>query len=60
VKVTAIMQRNINKFHRLGLGIAALAASLTINTSAFAQSGDDPGPSPHADGWRTTILEEND
>lgn len=38
------------------VALFALAARVSARTSpAF-----DPGPSPHAEGWRTTILEEND
>ena len=46
--------------HRFGIGVFALSAVFSLQAPAFAQTGDDPGPSPHNDGWRTTILEEND
>jgi hypothetical protein len=54
------MKTNVINFRRIGLSAFAVAASLTVHAGAFAQTGDDPGPSPHADGWRTTVLEEND
>lgn len=39
----------------------AITALLGVAPRAIAQTAaDDPGPSPHFDGWRTTILEEND
>lgn len=45
---------------RAGLGVLALGAAFAFHANAYAQSGADPGPSPHDDGWRTTLLEEND
>lgn len=45
---------------QFGLGAAALIALFAFHGAAHAQTGDDPGPSPHANDWRTTILEEND
>jgi hypothetical protein len=54
------MSSNRASLHRFGLGAIALMACLGVHARAFAQTGSDPGPSPHADGWRTTIVEEND
>jgi len=45
---------------RAGLGVLALSAFLALHARAFAQTDADPGPSPHNDNWRSTILEEND
>jgi hypothetical protein len=45
---------------RVGLCVLALGAVFSLHARAFAQTGADPGPSPHADDWRTTLLEEND
>ncbi len=45
---------------RLRIAALALGAVVAIDSRAVAQSGADPGPSPHYDDWRTTILEEND
>jgi hypothetical protein len=42
------------------LGGTILLAAQFCAAAALAQSAPDPGPSPHNDGWRTTILEEND
>ncbi len=54
------MTSQTTTLHRFGLGALALSALFALHTRAIAQTGDDPGPSPHYDGWRTTILEEND
>jgi hypothetical protein len=45
---------------RFGLSVLALSAAFAIHSRAVAQTGGDPGPSPHYDDWRTTLLEEND
>src|SRR5579863_2342020 len=40
--------------------LAVLLAPIALHHDAAAQSAANPAPSPHADSWRTTILEEND
>lgn len=47
-------------FRRFVPGALALAAFIVLHADARAQTANDPGPSDHADNWRTTILEEND
>jgi lipid A 3-O-deacylase len=42
------------------LGALALGVAGLTPVGVFAQTSSDPGPSPHATAWRTTILEEND
>jgi lipid A 3-O-deacylase len=54
------MTSNQSNLRRFGLGALALSAVFAIHSRAVAQTGADPGPSPHNDDWRTTILEEND
>jgi hypothetical protein len=54
------MTSNQSNLRRFGLGALALSAVFAIHSRAVAQTGVDPGPSPHNDDWRTTILEEND
>jgi len=59
VIVTRIMTRH-QKLRRAGLCVLAFSAVFAIHTRAIAQTGAAPGPSPAADDWRTTLLEEND
>ncbi len=47
-------------FRRSALCVLALSMIVALHGRAVAQTAGDPGPSPHNDGWRTTILEEND
>jgi lipid A 3-O-deacylase len=54
------MMSQKNNLRRFGLGLLALSAVFAIHSRAIAQTGSDPGPSPHNDDWRTTLLEEND
>ena len=54
------MDSNHSPFSRFRLCALALIALAAIAPRARAQDSSDPGPSPHAANWRTTILEEND